>query len=424
VAAFIVYGSYVPFDWRERPWDEVTASYRWAMTSRALPSSRSDWAANVALGVPLGFALLGWLRVDRPNRGVAIAFGVAVVAACTAFAAAVEFGQLYCNGRTCSGSDVWAQGLGAAVGVGVWIAGGQWATNKLRTTLTGRTHATTAPLLAGYAGLVLLVQALPLDLTASPADLYRKLRDATTWKPFGDWFASDADPWKKAADWVELIALFLPAGLLATGLPGRLASVNGLGWAAVVGLGGAAVTEAVQVAVVSRHPSSTDVLVGGFGFVFGWAVGLALADRGVKKRRKAVAVGLGAAWAAALAVYHWQPFDFDPAILGEKFGAVEWLPLVNQTSKNYLWGLNELLGKAVVWVPLGAVGVWASRRHHRVSRPWVAAAVCGALAVVFEVGQGMLPSRYVSVTDVLFGVAGGFAGGELTRRVKKMPVAA
>ena len=54
-AAFALYGSLVPLDYRPLPWDE--AQRRWAEVC-AQPirvESRSDWAANILLFVPLGF---------------------------------------------------------------------------------------------------------------------------------------------------------------------------------------------------------------------------------------------------------------------------------------------------------------------------------------------------------------------------------
>ena len=423
VVAFTLYGSYVPFHWRARDWDEAVRSYRWAVTERRLPESRADWVANVALGVPLGFTLLGWLRVDRRGTAGAVVLTAVLAPACTLFAAAVEFGQLFCEDRTCAGSDIWAQGLGSLIGMLAWAARGQWATDKLRAALdVEAVRSSTAPLLAGYVALVLLVQLLPFDLTASPKELYRRLRDHATLVPFGELLGrttsrSSLDEYKKVADWLELFALFVPAGLLAAGLPGRFGSVNGL--PRVLGLGVllAGATECLQLLVVSRHPSATDVLVGGFGFTLGWVAARVLAERGVKKYRVEVAVVLAQVWVALLLFVHWQPFDFAPGLFAARAGSVEWLPFVSQASKNYLWALNELLSKFVVYVPLGAVVVWASRRHHQRRRAVVAAGVCGLVAIAVELGQAVLPFRYASPTDVPFGVVGGYLGGEVTRRV-------
>src|SRR5207248_2325426 len=68
VVAFTVYGSLVPFEFRSRGAGEAADSFLWAMTRRAVPQSRSDALANVLLGVPLGFGLLGLARVDRPGK--------------------------------------------------------------------------------------------------------------------------------------------------------------------------------------------------------------------------------------------------------------------------------------------------------------------------------------------------------------------
>ncbi len=112
MVAFTLYGSYVPFHDQGRSWDDATGAFRWAMENRLAMESRSDWVANCMLGVPLGFCVLAALRVDRPSRPAALGTGLVLLPFCFGFAAAVEFGQLYFPGRTCAGSDVWAQGLG------------------------------------------------------------------------------------------------------------------------------------------------------------------------------------------------------------------------------------------------------------------------------------------------------------------------
>jgi VanZ family protein len=381
-----------------------------------VPDSRSDWAANVALGIPLGFSLLGLLRANRPGKAGAFLAGMPVVVFSTLYAAVIEFGQLYTRDRTCSGSDIWAQGFGAMIGVAAWALAGPWAVNKARAALrSDGMRSNTAPLLAGYAALLLLIQTLPLDLTASPYDIAKRLRNpaCVTLVPFADPLANE---WKKTADWCELFALFVPAGALAAGLPGRWRSANGLFNAAGHGLLFALTTEAAQVLVQSRHASTTDGIVGGIGFLAGWVAARILSDRGVKKYRPEVAAGAAQLWFAVLAVIAWQPFDFHPRLLESRLQQIDWWPLGPQVAKNYLWALNEILSKFVVYAPLGAVLVWASVRHHERSRPLLAAVACGLVAAVLELGQAMVPGRYVSPTDVLFGLVGGYLGGECVRR--------
>lgn len=421
--AFIVYGSFVPFEYRPRPWSEAWAEYKWALPERFLPGSRSDFIANIVLGIPLGFALVGAFRVDRSGIGGTLVAGVGAVVIGTVLAATVEFGQLFFPGRYCTGSDVWAQGLGSLIGAIGWMVCGQWATNRLRAALSAHAiPSSTAPLLAGYTAIVLLVQTLPLDLTANARVIYHRLRDPekVTFVPFDELVdhpgRPPVDEYKKLADWLELILLVAPAGVLASGLPGRFRSANGLFVVAGCGLIGMGVSETVQVLVLSRHASTTDILVGGLGFVLGWAYARVLSDRGVRKYRTEVALATGQVLFAALAVIHWQPFDFFPKLLEPRSAAINWMPLAGQATKNYLWALNETATKLLLFVPLGAVVVWGSKKHHLRSRTLWAAIGCGMVSVILELGQGMLPTRYLSPTDVIFGLMGGLLGGELTRR--------
>lgn len=421
VMLFIAYGSYVPFEVQPREWDDATAAFQTALDRWVSPSSRSDFAANIALGIPLGFCLLGAVRVDRPGRWAAAGVGLLVAAACGLFAAVVEFGQLYFKERVCSGADITAQTLGGLIGAGAWVFAGQWATDKLRRACdTDAVRKTTAPLLVGYAVLLLVLQTLPLDLTASPYDIAHRLRDATTWTPLGELFdRPDADSehdLKAVAAWCELFALYLPAGLLLAGLSGRFRSPDGLFLVVGVGVLAGLVFEACQILVESRHPSVTDVFVAAFGVTAGWAVARILTTRGVRKRRGEVALLLGQAWAAVLAVVAWFPYQFYPGVTGERLGAMSWLPLREAVKGPYLWAAEDLLAKFALFLPLGALVAWGLGGSGGVATrfKWVAAAVavsvCGLVAAVLELGQAMLPARTVCPTDVLVAAAGGWVG--------------
>jgi VanZ family protein len=50
-----------------------------------------------------------------------------------------------------------------------------------------------------------------------------------------------------------------------------------------------------------------------------------------------------------------------------------------------------------------------------------ASLLAGAAAVVFELGQMMLPGRYGSPTDVLFGVIGGYLGARFAAMQIRTP---
>ena len=424
VVAFTLYGSYVPFRYQSRVWDDASGAFRWAMENRLAMESRSDWVANCMLGVPLGFCLLGALRVDRPSRTAALGTGLALLPVCVAFAAAVEFGQLYFPGRTCAGSDVWAQAMGSTIGAFAWVFRGQWATDKARAAFAGPGERSGAvALLLGYLAFAALVELLPFDLTISPGKLYHRAKDPeiAALVPLSELDyrpgRTELDDWKKVQNWLELIALSWPIGALVARLPGRWRIIDGLPRVFGFALAVSVVMELGQLAVESRHPSTTDALVLTFGILVGWAAALSFADRGVRKRRMPVALALGVLWFLVLAVVHWHPFDFRGALLHERLADLDWMPMAGLAEKNYLWAFDEVLSKFILFVPFGVLGIWA--RKTAPTRPGVLVPVliAGALAAMLEFGQSFIPSRTPSPTDVLFGFAGGWIGADATRRI-------
>jgi VanZ family protein len=275
-AAFIAYGSFVPFHFQSRPLDKAWDDFAWVMQTRWRVESRSDLLANVLLGVPLGYCLLGARRVDRPGRGAAARAGLALWPGCVAYAASIEFAQLYFPGRTSSATDVLAQGAGAAVGMAGWVLAGQWLTDVVRRVWADpRAGGPAGRLLLAYLGLVALAQLLPLNLTASPHAVRRKVRDGNlTLAPFAEWDAPEPDRVWLVLTWLGQVVIFFPAGLLLARMPGRVwRRWYGLPVVATVGLGLGLITEAGQF-LVSRHPSTTDALAGAAGFAAGWALGV------------------------------------------------------------------------------------------------------------------------------------------------------
>lgn len=409
VASFIVYGSLVPFNFHQRPWNEVVEAFVSAMTNRIGIDSRSDAIANVMIAVPLGFVLLGMCRVDRDDRGWDLVAGLLWLPACVGLAVAVEFAQLYVPSRTCAGSDVWCQGLGAVIGMAAWVSFGRELTSQARV-VWGRTQAggTGGRLLLSYLVLLAFIQALPLDLNSSPKDVYKKIRDEARFVPFGEFRKSDnTRDWEHAAKLAKLAGLYLPVGLLAATMPSRawMSFLRVLLAAAAVACG----MESLQVMVHSRTPSATDAVVGTAAGMVGWCVCRWFA--GVPSAEAALA--LGQLWAAVLLIAYWQPFNFHgPAV------AFDWLPGMPLEGGNPLSTGEELLTKVVLFAPFGvlveAAGLWPSSRL----RMGVGASVGAVVAVAIEVGQRFLPSHTPCITDVLIGGVGGALGAWVAGRAR------
>ena len=127
VAAFVVYGSLVPFQFRALSLPDAVDSFRAALTAGVKIDSRSDSVANVMLGVPIGFALLGLVSVDRNWPREKIVLFALLLPRCGLFSAGVEFSQLFTVSRVCSASDIVAQVLGAAAGMVAWVLWGNYS---------------------------------------------------------------------------------------------------------------------------------------------------------------------------------------------------------------------------------------------------------------------------------------------------------
>ncbi len=435
VVAFTIYGSFVPFVLRPQPTDHPLASFRWALEQRTNIQSRSDFLANFALGMPLGFCMLAWRLLDRnPTRLNVVGCTIALWPLCVLLAIAVEFGQLYFEGRTTSGSDILAQAAGSLMGMCLFIACGQAAINRVRRQFDHPEIRTPAmALLVMYAGVLALTQLLPLDLSASPADWYRKFRDGkATLSPFSELGANTGIPlWRKVQAWLELAAVYLPVGLLLAFVPRvdprPLPGV--LPWVATVrvamrvfglGLVLAAVLEGCQFLVMSRSPSTTDVLLGGGAVLLGWLLARGMGTgRGLDIE---AALILAQAWLVWLAVAAWLPFEFESHIGGRRFAQMTWLPFETALEKNYLSGLEEILTKALLAVPFGVI-VAAYGSPAKRGRVAVAVALAVGVGLLLEVGQLYLRERVPAPMDVLYAAAGGWLGASATLKLRQALVA-
>lgn len=380
--AFTVYGSLVPFDFQTRDSSDARTAFHWAMTNRWWFESRSDAIANVMLGVPLGFGLLGFLRTGRTGIAGDVLVGVMILPLCLAFAAVVEFAQLYVPERTTSGSDVLCQGLGAVIGMAGWVVAGRWLVGQSEAIWSGSGAA--RRLLIVYLVLLAFVQVLPLDLSASPRDLYRKLRDDVVYVPFSE--ITREKGWERGTRLLQVCGLFLPVGLLA-----RRAR-KGL----LVPLVLAVATEGLQLIVKSRLPSATDAVVGASAVYVGWwLAGEPVASAAGARRPAAL---LYAAWLFAMLAISWQPFTTRAEPL-----PFDWMPSVPMERGHPLFALEDVLTKLILF-GLGGALAMSPRR----------AALGGLLvAGLCEWGQTIFGSHTPGITDVLLGAGGMWIGARV-----------
>lgn len=411
----VVYGSLVPFDFQITPMTEALGRYVAFFRLDPGRGSRTDWAINVLLFIPLGYLLTGTASVDRrPTSGLWAA--LVVVPACAALSAAIEFAQVFTPSRTPSPSDVKAETLGAVAGVLAWLACGQAVTNWARRLWSGSPSGPVARLLPGYLIVLVLVHVMPLDLTIRPAEIAWKYREGRIrLLPAG---AAPVWPILRLA-WDA--AYFAPVGLLLSQRPGG----GRWAWPGVLGLGLAlaGLIEGLQLFVVSRATIAFDIFAGALAVLAGWGLGRVL--RPALARRPAIrATALGAllvTWTIALALIHWWPYRFsiDQAYLADRLRRISWVPF-----EDYYWqapyqAFEQALHKALLFAPVGVLlGILEPPSAAGRAR---SVAVVLALSIGLEAGQIALFGRYPGITDVLIEGVGAWIGWVAARRAGAAP---
>jgi glycopeptide antibiotics resistance protein len=432
--ALVVYGSLVPLHFRFVPLEDAVAQYHKAMSAPLDFKSRSDWAANILLFIPLGFLLMGFLAVDRPARAGWVA-ALFVLPTCSLLSGTIEFAQLYFPPRVTALNDVVAESLGGLIGTTIWLVAGQRITSQLRQFWGDLGGPNTAKsLLPAYLIFLVLVHAMPMDLTISPVEIIHKYREGRVLLiPFARW---KADPFGVVQKCLTNMAFFLPAGMLLTGLSGPFWQRTHR-WPAILGLGLglASLIECMQLCVYTRFFDSTDILTGGIAVLAGWFIGLAcqrvpldpsprvaneagLQSASTHTVRRYWSYGVLGGWLALLIFVEWQPFNFNLSLsaAASRLRAMSVVPFNDYQQANYLDAFDQICAKIVLFLPIGAILAWVLPKAEGFSKP-IAAFVAGIfLTTLLEGGQLFLPTRYASITDILIETFGVWLGFVAARR--------
>lgn len=268
---FVIYGSLVPLDYQARPFDEAWGVLLGLRDKPLNFESRTDWATNLILFVPLTF-LAGQSFASRAGGVGRLVIGVLLAAAASALAISIEFAQIYFPTRTPSQNDIVALSISGVVGVVAhWIFGLRvmvWTASYWQ---SQQQTEKISRVLKGYLFVLFAFSVLPLDLTISPAEIYHKWHDGRViLLPFGGLKGGLADMLYQV---LTDVLIWIPAGVL-------WAMQAGHGMARVVrkGLLAALVIECLQLFVYSRTTDITTVLLAGVGC----AIGSALFGRGTR----------------------------------------------------------------------------------------------------------------------------------------------
>ncbi|WP_009207253.1 VanZ family protein [Sulfuricella denitrificans] len=423
--AFVIYGSLVPLHFQPHPWEEARAFFRDIRYLNLGIGSRADWVANILLFVPLAFVWLGTLWHSK-IVGWRIAATLLVLLACTGLSVAIEFTQIFFPPRTVSLNDIYAETLGAFIGISLW-----WVIGSSVTRWYLGWRAVEGPmdlaqrLLYGYLFLLFGYNILPLDLTISPVEIYHKWHEGRiVLIPFTN---GQADLAQQFYGFLTDVLIWVPAGVLAS-LTARYDTKRI--WLRLTAA--AAMIEFLQIFVYTRVTDTTDILTGSLGSAIGiWLAIRWRAGEPAVKQAKAVGntSGLIAGillWLALIFAVFWYPFDFrtDGAFLHSRLTeATTRVPLAIYYFGTEYRAVTEVLHKIGFFFPLGILlALLAGKIRSGPPSLWKMAALAstGIVAGSVEVGQLFLPGKFADLTDWVLEIAGGWAGCALAWRIMSM----
>lgn len=419
---FVIYGSLVPLRFRPMNFADAWAAFVNIRYLKLGIGSRADWVANILLFIPLSFFWLGvfW---PRRNTGLKAVLSAAVWMIFTALSAAIEFTQLFFPPRTVSLNDIFAEGIGAAIGVAMWWKIGsklmvwleEWKAQRLNQSLPERLLWLYLALLFGY-------NILPLDLTISPVEIYHKWKEGRLlFIPFQSHLDFDAHT---IYELVTDAAIWLPAALLLY-LAREKSAVRVWLWTVTAAI----LVEFVQVFVYTRVTDTTDIvtaMIGGWGGAWlGTILRRKIAGEAsfeLVRRLRRIGWGLLVTWPFALAFVFWYPFKFhiESAYFYSRLDMLSRVPFYAYYYGTEYRAITEVLHKVVFFVPLGGAVSLALSKAEKPSpyMRWMVIGVCGLAALVIELGQAALPGKNPDSTDLVLEMTGGVLGCRLAGLLK------
>ncbi|WP_153110270.1 VanZ family protein [Propionivibrio limicola] len=423
--AFIIYGSFIPFNFRPLPLDGAWAMFEQTPMLKLGIESRADWIANGVLYAPVGF-LTAWLfasPLENGREGFVVAFhpGRVLLAGlfCIGLALGVEFTQLFFPPRTVSLNDLLAEAIGSGIGLIAASLSPAWIGKFLHAHRFDPErifwHLVEAFLVAYVA-----FSLFPYDVLVSLDELTQKAK-GTTW---GVWLAGEApldlqSYFKLCAEVVLTLPFGIyighrlargheeskqPDGIRHSGF--RRNDVASLAQAAVWGALLGIALELTQFFIATGVTQGMSVLTR----MIGTAAGLALWQRrsvftpdrlALTLRRHALP--LTVLYIAALLLangwfsYRWRGIEFAAAQLTD----LRFLPFYYHYYTTEARALFSLASVILMYLPVGIL-TWANRRT-----PVFALWLSVLLAGIVETGKLFLQGTHPDPTNIP--VAGVFA---------------
>lgn len=425
-ASILVAGSFAPFQFVPTNWSDALEIIRGKVSAPWHASGgRSDWSINYLITIPLAFFGMGALLADRSNIGRSILAALLVSIAVGVASVMVEVGQIWVVGRVPSPRDVIAQWSGTLTGVTLW-----WLVGTRFTVWFRKLAALPAPreridwVLQAYVLGLFVYSLLPFNFVTSARELLEKYRSGQfELIPFT---IRQPSVWASAYAYGTGVIVFVPVGMWAVSAfrrseqPAR-GRISSLALGVVIAIS----IEVMQVVVLDRYTSSTDVILATVGIGVG-VLGMYQmrrdgdhnnAERWPLRCRWASASLVAAiVYSAAIAAVFWAPYDFtnDTRLIKERVEDFWSIPFARLQAGSDIQALFATIRKSLWFLPLGAfVGLsiaWAPVTD--TVRAWLYLAGCAAIlaiATCVELGQVLQPNKFADASDILICGAGAIA---------------
>jgi VanZ family protein len=398
--AFVVYGSLVPFDYRDHSFHQAMDQFRAIAYLNLGVGSRADWIANIVLYVPLAFLGCVWfLGMRRPTalRYLGLVF---VFAFCVAVAVAVEFTQIFFAPRTVSLNDLLAETIGTLGGIVLWIVGSRRIVALWDAFAQGGRQSVVAAI-ATYGVIYIVLSLFPYDFVLSGQELAWKLASGNqAWLITPGCGALLPCSARLAGDAIGIAPLGVFLGLLAPATSYRRVFMVGV----LLGL----LLELLQLFLASGVSQGLSVLMRGMGLVGGVAVSQLLLHHGPSRlaeiiRRASFFASLP--YLALLAGLNgwFSGAWLSPAEALARLADVRFMPFYYHYFSTEPVAMASALANAVMYAPVGLL-LWArtAGQVRTVDHPALKAALWAVLlALPVELGKLFVPLKHPDFTDLL-----------------------
>jgi len=415
----LVYASILPLVYVPLDWQKAVSSWKSTPWYNLGVVKRADWIANALVVIPISFLLSGACGYRRNwSLGLFAWFSVIMVMM-AGVVVGIECLQIWFPRRTRSLNDILAGCVGAFLGIVLWVAIGERATDNVLRFLSLETLRQRLLWLAIGACIACVLYALyPFDFVLSIKEFRLKIDEGRI--GFLNEGTEGANI-ENIKGFITSVILVLPFGV-ALGLsprwPNRFLSIVFI----------SLLLETIQVPVYSRYSTALDWIAG----ILGGYIGL-LAVRSVSFWEQI----RGKSWLWLLLIISWTlliygvhvglwPFGFGRNVIKDyDLLSLRWRDSISPPFLKYYFSseyeaVTNLLGKAISFGILGCLteALIESLPIKNGSRPiWIAGFAMSVVAILIEIGQIYVQGQIADITDVLSYIFGGFAGLLLLRHV-------